>query len=88
MADSKSLGWNSLGPISSKTKKELENSKENLKEEQRKESNEEQEENLIANELRNTNKVLNIMEGHLGILALWAIFSIILTIIGILLWIF
>ena len=87
MADSKPLGWNSLGPISSKTKK-LENSKENLKEEQRKENNEEPEENLIVNELRNTNNILKMMEGSLGILALWAIFSMILTIIGIFLWIF
>ena len=88
MADSKPLGWNALGPMSSKPKKGLENSNENLKEEERKESNVEEEENLIANELRNTNKVLNVMEGHLGILALWAIFSMILTIIGIFLWIF
>ena len=48
----------------------------------------EQKESLIANELRNTNKVLNVMEGHLGIIALWAMFSMILTIIGIFLWIF
>ena len=88
MADSKPLGWNALGPMSSKTKKDLENSNENLKEEERKKSNEEEEENLIANELRNTNKVLNVMEGHLGIIALWAIFSMILTIIVIFLWIF
>ena len=84
MADSKPLGWNALGPVSSKTKKELENSNENIKEEERKENNEEEEENLIANELRNTNKVLNIMEGHLGIIALVLMISLILTIIAIL----
>ncbi|MDP7591036.1 MAG: hypothetical protein QGG08_05400 [Candidatus Poseidoniia archaeon] len=43
-----------------------------------------QEESLISNELRNTNQILKVMEGHLAWLALAAILSIAMLVIAIL----